>query len=80
MITNTTKIFDKVAKLEVGEVVYFEVSDEGIARAVNRRLTTSSRFKMANTHKRFSCRQVLAVQSPSQTQILTRIERLQDAS
>ena len=76
MIENTTGILDIAHSLELDEVTYLEVKTESIARLCMSRVTLVSRYAKRYRDRRYACKTLLAVETPSKTQLLLRIQRI----
>ena len=77
MITDTKNILALASQhLARGDVLYWEVINQSVARRCASRLTATSRYSEIMKGMQFSCRIVLAVETANKTQLLLRIERI----
>ncbi len=76
MITSTHKILAIGAKLAVGQYYYLEVLNEQVARRCASRLQCKSRYSASMRGMAFETQVVIAIVTPTQTQLLLKIRRL----
>lgn len=76
MITNTKNIYKLATSLAIGETIYKECDSIETATRCSSRINLPSRHSKKMAGMAFKCKVLLAIATPTQTEILLRVSRI----